>query len=71
MILCDSLRKLGIEVERQKPILIRFEGKTFAEGYRADLVVAGQVLVEIKSVEQLARIHRKRVFTYLNCASVY
>jgi GxxExxY protein len=70
VVLCDSLRKLGIGVERQKPILIRFEGKTFEEGYRADLVVAGQVLVEIKSVEQLARIHRKQVLTYLKLSEL-
>ena len=50
--------------------MIRFEGKTFEEGYRADLVVAGKILVEIKSVEQLARIHRKQVLTYLKLSDL-
>jgi iron complex transport system substrate-binding protein len=53
----DFLREDGLDVERQKPILIQFGGKTFEEGFRADLVVAGLFLVEIKSIEQLARVH--------------
>ncbi len=59
------LREKGFAVERQKAIPISFRGKHFDEGFRADLIVAGLVLVELKSVEALARVHRKQVLTYL------
>ena len=70
VVLSDLLQQDGLDVERQKPILIRFGGKTFEEGYRADLVEAGLVLVEIKSVEQLTRVHRKQVLTYLKLSEL-
>ena len=65
VLLASMLREKGFEVERQKVISISFRGKHFDEGFRADLVVAGIVLVELKSVESLARVHRKQVITYL------
>jgi GxxExxY protein len=65
VLLADVLEQSGFSVERQKPIPIRFRGKRFDEGFRADLVVGGKVLVELKSVETLARVHKKQVLTYL------
>ncbi|MBM3887830.1 MAG: GxxExxY protein [Verrucomicrobia bacterium] len=65
VVLADALRERGLKVERQKPIPIRFESKVFDEGFRADLVVEGVVLVELKSVEQLARVHKKQTLTYV------
>lgn len=65
VLLADALRERGLSVERQKPIPICFRGKRFDEGFRADLLVADLVLVELKSVETLARVHRKQVLTYL------
>ena len=70
VILADALRQRGLAVERQKPIPIRFEGKTFDEGFRADLIVEGIVLFEIKSVEALARVHKKQVLTYLRLTGI-
>ena len=52
-------------VERQKIIPIRFEGLTIVEGFRADLIVGGCLLIELKSVERLAPVHGKQVLTYL------
>lgn len=65
VLLADALRELGLAVERQKPIPICFRGKRFDEGFRADLLVENLVLIELKSVETLARVHRKQVLTYL------
>ena len=65
VLLADALRERGLTVERQKPIPICFRGKRFDEGFRADLLVEELVLVELKSVETLARVHRKQVLTYL------
>jgi iron complex transport system substrate-binding protein len=52
-------------VERQKPIPIRYEDLQFDEGFRADLVVDGCFIVELKSVENLAPVHGKQLLTYL------
>jgi GxxExxY protein len=70
VLLADMLREQNLAVERQKPIPISFRGKRFDEGFRADLVVEGLVLVELKSVEALARVHRKQVLTYLRLAQL-
>jgi GxxExxY protein len=63
--LSHVLRQRGLTVARQVPIPITFDGITFDEGFRADLVVEDRVLVELKSVERLAPVHRKVLLTYL------
>lgn len=44
---------------------IEYEGLMFEEGFRADLVVEGRVVVELKSIAQLAPVHSKKLLTYL------
>src|SRR5438445_13511588 len=63
--LAHELRKQGLRVERQVPIPIRYDELVFDEGFRADLLVEGRVIVELKSVEQLLRVHSKQVLTQL------
>ena len=65
VVLAKMLRDQGLEVERQKTIPIQYAGFTFEEGFRADLLIEGMVLVEIKSVEFLAPVHHKQTLTYL------
>ncbi|MFQ3224404.1 MAG: GxxExxY protein [Lentimonas sp.] len=48
----------GLVVERQKPVSIEFEGEHFDEGFRADLVVNGLVIIELKSIEKLSPVHK-------------
>jgi len=67
-VLAGLLRKRGLNVERQVSVPIRFEDMTFDEGFRADIIVEGKVIVELKSVEQTAPVHRKQVLTYLRLA---
>jgi iron complex transport system substrate-binding protein len=64
-VLAETLRRAGLDVERQKPVVIEFEGMILGEGFRADLVVEGQLLIEVKSVERLAPVHGKQLLTYL------
>ena len=64
-VLAASLLRAGLAVERQKLIAIEFDGMTLGEGFRADLVVGGQLLIEVKSVERLAPVHAKQLLTYL------
>ena len=65
VVLARMLRDQGLAVERQVPVPIRLMGMTFEEGFRADLIVEGSVIVEIKSVTELAKIHEAQVLTYL------
>ena len=65
VVLADELSRMGLHVQRQVPIPILFNGREFEVGYRADLLVEDQIVVELKSLEQLARVHKKQVLTYL------
>ncbi|WOE73813.1 GxxExxY protein [Alterisphingorhabdus coralli] len=65
VLLFESLKEQGLFVERQKAIPIRFKGRTLEEGFRADLLVEGQLLIELKSTEKYSPLHAKQVLTYL------
>lgn len=65
VILAHELTKLGVPVERQRSIPIKYDGLTFEEGFRADLVVADRLIVELKSVEKLIPVHGKQLLTQL------
>jgi GxxExxY protein len=64
-ILAYGLASRGLAVERQKPVPIRLEGVILDEGFRADLLIEGKLLIELKSVERTAPVHGKQVLTYL------
>jgi iron complex transport system substrate-binding protein len=64
-VLTVSLERAGLRVERQKPIDIVFEGLQIPAAFRADLIVEGRLVVEIKLVERLSRVHGKQLLTYL------
>jgi len=51
IILERELRQRGLKVKRQVPIPIEYQGVQLDEGFRADLVVEGKVILELKSVE--------------------
>jgi GxxExxY protein len=65
MCLCRELSLREIAFERQKPIPVAYKGLKLDCGYRADLIVENQVLVEIKSIDQLASIHNAQLLSYL------
>jgi len=69
-VLAQELRKRGLPVERQAPIPVVYEEVRLEEGFRADLVVGGKVMVELKSVEKVAPVHKKQLLTYLRLANM-
>ena len=69
--LAYELEQRGLSVVRQQPIPIVYESVTFDEGFRADLVVENKVIVELKSVEQIAPVHSKQLLTYLRLADMH
>ena len=67
-VLAYELGKRGMRVERQKPLPVIYEEVRLEEGFRADLVVSDKVIVELKSVEEIAPVHKKQLLTYLRLA---
>jgi GxxExxY protein len=64
-VLAHELETRGLNVQRQIPISIEYNGLKFNEGFIADLVVENRVILELKSVESLSAAHRKQIQTYL------
>ena len=65
VVLAKELERRRLRVERPVPVPILYGGLCFKEGFRADIIVEGKVILELKSVEQLSKVHAKQVFTYL------
>ena len=63
--LCRELTLRGLPFERQRAIRIVYKGIKLVEGYRADLLVDNQLLVELKAVDALLPINDAQILTYL------
>ncbi len=68
-ILAMQLARRGLAVERQKVLPVEFDGVALADGFRVDLLIDGQLIVKVKSVERLAPVHSKQLLTYLRLAN--
>ena len=69
--LAKELRKLGHQVERQKPIPVFYDGELLEEiGFRSDLIADGLVLVELKSVSEISDLFKKITYNYLRLISL-
>ena len=64
-VLANVITKRGLSVERQKIIPIHFDDLIIDDGFRADLLIEGKLLIELKSIERLVPVHGKQVLTYL------
>jgi len=64
-ILAKQLERAGLSVQRQVAVPIQFDGLSFDEGFRADLIVNQLVIIELKSVEKVHSVHKKQLLTYL------
>ena len=64
-VLAHALRKQGLLVLRQQPISFGLEGLVFEEVFRADLLVDGRVIVQVKSNEKIGPVHPRQLLTYL------
>ena len=67
-ILIYELQKRGLSVEAEKDVPIVYESVKLHTGFRADLIVEDKLIVELKSVEQTAPVHKKQLLTYLRLA---
>jgi len=64
-VLAKKLQQRGLHVLRQQRVVFEYEGIVFEEGLKVDLLIEGKFIVELKSIEMLARIHYKQTLTYL------
>jgi GxxExxY protein len=67
--LAYELEKRGLRVTRQQAIPVIYEAIRIDTGFHADLVVENKVIVEIKSVETVAPVHKKQLLSYLKLAA--
>jgi GxxExxY protein len=68
--LVKELRRVGVACERQVPIPVTFRDEQLDFGFRADVLVAGELIVEVKSVASLLPIHTAQLLTYVKLARV-
>jgi len=64
-VLSYELKKRRLNVMRQVPVPVIYDDLEFEEGFRADLIVEGCVIIELKSVESIQPVHKKQLLTYL------
>ena len=64
-VMLHELRKRGFSVESQVPIPVVWDDLQLELGFRADLIVENCLIVELKSVEAVAPVHKKQLLTYL------
>jgi GxxExxY protein len=69
-VLAARLRKAGLQVETQKNIPIVVDDLTIPDAFRADLVVGGKLIVELKSVEEMKPVFAKQLLTYLRLSGL-
>lgn len=68
--LCYELKMQKINFERQKYMPVVYKGKTFENGFRADLLVESQVIVELKAANSLLPVHETQILNYLRLAKL-
>ncbi len=68
--LAYELKKSGFIVEVQKGIPVMYDGISLDEGFKADIIVNGKIIIELKSVKKIEDIHLKQLLTYLKLANI-
>src|SRR4051794_34929305 len=69
-ILQFELERRGLTVLNQHPIPVIYESVKIEEAFRADLIVQDKVIIELKSVEAIAPVHRRQLLTYLRLSGL-
>ena len=65
-----ELNKRGIAHSRQKAIVTKYEDVILDVGFRSDIIMDNKLIVEIKSVDRLEKVHHKTVLTYLRLSEI-
>ena len=70
VVLSYELKKQGLNVKCQVPLPVVYDGLRLEGGFRIDILVNNQVLIELKSTEGLSEVHHKQVITYLKLSGI-
>ncbi len=65
-----ELQERGLNVERQKPLPLVYKNVKLDSGYRLDLIVEAKVVVEVKSLSEIAAVHKAQLLSYLRLANL-
>ena len=68
--LCHELSLNQIAFEKEKPLPVVYKDCRLDCGYRMDIVIEDEIIVELKSVEQLKRIHEAQILSYMKLANI-
>jgi GxxExxY protein len=60
-----QLNKDGFDIKTQVPVSVIYDNQDLNVGFRIDILVENKVIIEIKSVEELSKVHHKQILTYL------
>ncbi len=69
-VMVHELRKRGLQVKTKHPVPVVWEGVRLETAFEADVIVEDKLVLELKSIEAIGRVHKKQVLTYLrltNC----
>lgn len=69
-ILVYEIKNRGLHVDSEIPMPIHYEDMNLEVGFRADLIVENKVIIELKSVEKVAEVHKKQLLTYLRISGL-
>ncbi|MEO8932711.1 MAG: GxxExxY protein [Xanthomarina sp.] len=69
-VLMYELQKQGLEVKKQVPLPVIYDNTKLEIGFRLDLLINEKIIIEVKSVENLAEVHHKQVLTYLKLSKL-
>jgi len=65
-----EMEKKGLHVEQQKHVSVTYDGQIVGD-YIADLIVEGSVIIELKSVKGIERIHQAQILNYLKATGIH
>ena len=68
--LCSELTEKGIAFRRQVAVAVLYKGRKVDVGFKADLIVKDQVILELKCVKKLKPVHDAQILTYMKLAQV-
>lgn len=63
-----ELKNHNLKIEEQVPISVKYRGVDLSVGFIADIIVEEKIIVELKSVDHIAPVHKKQLLTYLRLA---
>ena len=65
-----EMKKANLKVNREVPVPVYYEDEKLEVGFRLDLLIEDKVIIEVKSVENLAEVHHKQTITYLKLTNL-